>query len=165
MKKSISNNDISNSEFYSNRQTRQSASNDNSENELNSSNSDFEQSTIKSNDDDEAILKSKSLSFANEIDNIDLYQNIGPVPFHFEKRAIDELNNCDYNIKITVDMAKAGLAPRKVRIYADGIYDLFHAGHARQLMQAKNLIANTYLIVGVCNDKLTHSKKRSYCNE
>jgi len=73
MKKSISNNDISNGEFYSNRQTRQSASNDNSENELNSSNSDFEQSTIKSNDDDEAILKSKSLSFANEIDNIDLY--------------------------------------------------------------------------------------------
>lgn len=92
--------------------------------------------------------------------------SVGPVPFHFEKKAIDEREACDYSINITVDQAKAGLAPRKVRVYADGIYDLFHAGHARQLMQAKNLCPNTYLIVGVCNDKLTHSKKgRTVMNE
>jgi cytidyltransferase-like protein len=120
--------------------------------------------------DDEELMRSKCLTFSSELDKIteSLENNISPAAFHFEKRAEDERNACDYSIKVTIENAKTGKVPpnRKVRVYADGIYDLFHAGHARQLMQAKNLLPNTYLIVGCCNDALTHSKKgRTVMNE
>jgi len=85
-----------------------------------------------------------------------LFQNIcQPAPFSYDDKAMLELERCDYTQRITYQMARAGKTSRRVRVYSDGIYDLFHQGHARQLMQAKNIFPNVYLIVGVCNDELT----------
>lgn len=80
-------------------------------------------------------------------------------PFSDEPEAIKLLNACNYKLKITNEIAMSGRAPRAVRIYADGAYDLFHEGHAKQLQQAKNLCPNAYLIVGVCSDDMLHKLK------
>lgn len=73
--------------------------------------------------------------------NLQLQTIYKPAPFSEDIEAVQERERCDYNTKITYQMARDGNTPRRVRVYADGIYDLFHQGHARQLMQVK-LIAN-----------------------
>lgn len=90
-----------------------------------------------------------------------MMSSIEPAPLSYEAKAAKERDCIDYTVRITKDMAEKGTAPRRVRVYADGIYDLFHQGHARQMLQAKNVFPNSevYLMVGCCNDQLTHSRK------
>lgn len=47
-----------------------------------------------------------------------------------------------------------------MRIYIDGVFDLFHRGHLEALKSAKNLYNDSYLIVGIVSDKDAESYKR-----
>lgn len=83
-------------------------------------------------------------------------------PFSDNEVAILNRNKCsyDFNKRLTLEEAKKISSPdRPIRVYADGIYDMFHPGHARQLKQAKNAFQNVHLMVGVSNDELTNKFK------
>ncbi|KAL5004247.1 hypothetical protein ScPMuIL_017703 [Solemya velum] len=109
----------------------------------------------------------KEAAYPNNIPYEEWYKKYShSAPLHYMEAAKQEREDTDYSIKIPLEAARSGRANRRVRVYADGIYDMFHSGHAKQLMQIKMAIPNSYLIVGVCNDDLTHHMKgRTVMNE
>ena len=53
-----------------------------------------------------------------------------------------------------------------VRVYCDGVFDMFHLGHCLMLQEAKKMFKHTYLIVGVATDRETsHVKGKLVMNE
>ena len=47
-----------------------------------------------------------------------------------------------------------------MRVYIDGIFDLFHRGHLESLKKAKNTYENSILIVGIISDEVAKDYKR-----
>jgi hypothetical protein len=72
------------------------------------------------------MAEKRSIEFSGSTGvNVDL--NLGPAPLSYEEKANAERAHCDYSVKITLDMAKSGTAPRQIRIYADGSCQEFFA--------------------------------------
>jgi len=61
-----------------------------------------------------------------------------------------------------VEAARNDNSGRVYRVYCDGVFDLFHLGHARVLEQAKRALGDpskVFLLAGVCNDEDVHRYK------
>jgi len=82
-------------------------------------------------------------------------------PLHSEQSEISIDESLNPSEKISIDDAVKGKTNRPIRIYADGVYDLFHLGHAKQIQQVKRLFpkCETYLIVGVNSDEVVKARK------
>ena len=67
-----------------------------------------------------------------------------------------------FRAPLVAEFNKLTKSDRKIRVYSDGCWDMFHFGHARQFEQIKKMIPNVELIVGVCSCADIKSHKGMY---
>ncbi|XP_046852498.1 choline-phosphate cytidylyltransferase B-like isoform X2 [Xenia sp. Carnegie-2017] len=84
---------------------------------------------------------------------------VTPAPFAVPFDDDCEGDGYDLEKPLVVEDILSGKVNRPVRIYMDGICDLFHSGHSKAFLQAKNMFENVHLLVGLCSDELTHKYK------
>jgi len=84
------------------------------------------------------------------------------VDTYMDEEGIERLPNGlpkEYNTMVRPGVPDGSDPNNPVRVYADGVFDMYHIGHAKVLEQAKKLFKHTYLIVGVSGDQETIEKK------
>ena len=65
----------------------------------------------------------------------------------------------NYNTMVRPGVPDGSDPNNPVRVYADGVFDMYHIGHAKVLEQAKKLFKHVHLIVGVSPDWEVNEKK------
>ena len=59
----------------------------------------------------------------------------------------------EYRKVFLSELKKRSSNNKKIRVYSDGCFDMFHFGHMRQFEQIKQMYPNIHLVVGICADK------------
>ena len=82
-----------------------------------------------------------------------------------ERTSIEEIAKRlpeEYRQRLTEEFTKRTANDRKIRVYSDGCWDMFHYGHARQLEQIKKMHPNIELVIGICSCAEILSNKGRY---
>ncbi|TFK51775.1 Nucleotidylyl transferase [Heliocybe sulcata] len=112
--------------------------------------------SVTSDDLDYDIISNGALSLESSIADLGHVEIPEPAPTEVARQKLKTVSLTPEDIQAYVQRASAigDVDRRTMRIYVDGAYDGFHAGHALQMRQAKLSFASVHLVVGVFGDDL-----------